>query len=151
VTDELLLLTTGSLQNSLLARLAKRADSEISESTLATELQEREAAGSKLSTFLEGSLITAAVDVTGIAVSVGSWRLEAEGDSKGSESWAISAAISNEAAGGNLVLFCELLEEESMLPCADGAEEVEEAEDAFLFLVSLESAELITELFKILR
>lgn len=144
MTDELLLLTTGSLQNSLLARLAKRAESEISDSTLAIELQEREAAGRKLSSFLEGSLITAAVDMTGIAVSVGSWRLETEGGSKGSE----SCAISNEASGGNLVLFFELLEEESMAPCADGAEVAEEAEDAFLFLELCESAELIAEILK---
>ena len=97
MTDELLLLTTGSLQKSLLARLAKRVESEISDSTLATELQEREAAGSMLSTFLEGSLITAAVDKTGIAVSVGSWRLEADGGSKGSETCVLSSEISNEA------------------------------------------------------
>ena len=50
-----------------------------------------------LSTFLEGSLITAAVDKTGIAVSVGSWRLEADGDSKGSETCVLSSGISNEA------------------------------------------------------
>ena len=125
--------------------LAKRAESEISDSTLDTELQEREAAGSKLSTFLEGSLITAAVDKTGIAVSVGSWRLEADGGSKGSESCVLSSEISNEAWGGNLVLFYELLEEESMAPCADGAEE---AEDASLFLELCESAELIIEILE---
>ena len=35
-----------------------------------------------------------------------------------------------------------------MGPCADGAEEAEEAEDAFLFLELCESAELITEILK---
>ena len=97
MTDELMLPTTGSLQKSSLARLGKRAESEISDSTLATELQEREAAGSMLTTFPEGLLITAAVDKTGIAVSVGSWRLEADGGSKGSEKCVLSREISNEA------------------------------------------------------
>ena len=70
---------------------------------------------------------------------------DSEGGSKGSESCAISGAISYEAVDGNLVLFWELLGEESMGPCVDGAEE------AFLFLETWESAELISRNFKILR
>jgi hypothetical protein len=72
MADELLLLTTGSSKFSWLARLAKRAVSEISDSTLATELQESEAGGSKRSTFLEGCSETAAVETTGIAGSLSS-------------------------------------------------------------------------------